>query len=107
MSTIRSAMIMALLFGLLSACSEDSEPQSQTTGAGEAISGALKEASETVESEAEDAAESVSATFASLASKFTSGSCCAKAAKGGKVCSHDCCVEAAKAGEVCTKCNSG
>ncbi len=107
MVTIRSALLMALLFGLLSACSEDSEPQSQTTGAGQEISGALKEADKAPESEVENADESLGATFASLASKFTSGSCCDKAAKDGKVCDHGCCVKAAKAGEVCTKCNSG
>jgi hypothetical protein len=38
-------------------------------------------------------------------SKFTPGSCCAKAEKKGEACAHPCCVEAAKAKTVCDKCN--
>ncbi len=38
-------------------------------------------------------------------SKFTPGSCCAKAEKKGEACAHPCCVEAAKEKKVCEKCN--
>ena len=38
-------------------------------------------------------------------SKFTPGSCCAKAEKKGEACAHPCCVEAAKDKKVCEKCN--
>lgn len=102
MFTIRSVLVLALLFGL-SACGGESEPQAQTAGAGQETAGALEESATATES-AEDVTESLDAT---LASKFTAGSCCDKAVKADKACGHGCCVKAAKAGEVCTSCNSG
>ena len=116
MFTIRSVLVLALLFGL-SACGGESEPQAQTAGAGQETAGALEESATATESaedaieesatateSAEDVTESLDAT---LASKFTAGSCCDKAVKADKACGHGCCVKAAKAGEVCTSCNSG
>lgn len=44
-------------------------------------------------------------TGCGASSKYTAGSCCAKADAKGEACAHPCCVEAAKDGGVCKKCN--